>query len=367
MKLSFLFLFFIGSILILFITRYWELNRIMPFLFTGHFFFIFLYFKSQIFVDSASKYIFPLILYFIIQSFIIQSSVLSLLQSILLPIFYFLFILLISSFRSVSLTILNKLSIVLLCVSPFFIISFETGGQGRLYGLFRNANLTAYTTSLLLPIILLHPKTKIKYLGIFISLCVLFFTQSRGATLSIILGLIVFFIVKKNVYRLNLFHYFLILSIVVLISVNIVHLFETYFADYVNDYKGESHLLYSGYNGREDLWDIFLERWKTSPLFGVGFENDKVFLNGTVYGVHNSYIDILMKSGLIGSFLVFLMFFKMLKNIISTKNKIFIPAIISSFAIVLSLSTNTSLVFVINYYLFYFLFLYSLINLKIVK
>jgi len=367
MKLSFLGCFFLGSLMNLFVIRFWELTLLAPFLFTAHFLILFLYFKSTIFVDSASKYTYFIILYFIIQSYIIDSTILSLLQSILLPILYFLFIMLISSFRSVSLTVLNKFIVFLLFLTPFFIISFDTGGHGRLYGLFRNANLTSYTSVLLLPIILLHPKNTIKFLGWFIILVILFFMQSRGPALAIVLGFLVYLFVKKKIARLSFLHYLIILSIVILVSSNIVYLFDTYtpttFADYENDY----HLLNGGYNGRDILWDIFLNRWKRSPFFGVGFENDKVFLYGKDYGVHNSYIDILMKTGIIGSTIVLLFFMKILKNIVNTKNKIFLPSIICSLAIVLSLSTNTSLIFVFNYFFFYFLFIYSLINLKIVQ
>lgn len=367
MKLSFLARFFLGSFFCLFILGYWELKSLTPFLFTAHFFFLFLYFKFEVVIDSTTNYIFLLILYFIIQSFIVDSTLLSLLQSILLPILYFLFILLISSFKSVSLTTLKKFILILLVILPFFIISFETGGHGRLYGLFRNANITSYSSVLLLPIILIHPKNKIKFIGLFLILLILFFMQSRGPTLAVILGFFVYLFVNNNIARLRFLHYLIILSIVILVSSNIVYLFDTYtpttFADYENDY----HLLNGGYNGRDILWDIFLNRWKRSPFFGVGFENDKVFLYGKDYGVHNSYIDILMKTGIIGSTIVLLFFMKILKNIVNTKNKIFLPSIICSLAIVLSLSTNTSLIFVFNYFFFYFLFIYSLINLKIVK
>lgn len=367
MKLSFLGSLFLGSMLNLFVIRFWELTLLTPFLFTAHFLFLFLYFKSEIFVDTTSKYLFLLVLYFLIQSFVVEITVLSLLQAILFPIYYMLFISLISSFKFVSLIILNKFIIILLCILPFFIISFETGGHGRLYGLFRNANLTSYMSILLLPVILLHPNNKIKFLGWFIILVILFFMQSRGPTLAVILGFFVYLFVKKQQARLHFLHYVLILLIVILISSNIVYIFDAYFPTTLEDYQEEYHLLNGGYNGRDVLWDIFLNRWKMSPFFGIGFENDKVFLHGKDYGVHNSYIDVLMKTGFIGATIVVLFFLKILKNIVDTKNKILLPSIICSFSIILSLSANTSLIFVFNYFFFYFLFIYSLINLKIVK
>lgn len=73
-------------------------------------------------------------------------------------------------------------------------------------------------------------------------------------------------------------------------------------------------------NGRFELWRNALGQFWKNPILGIGVKN---FYNSTGFDVHNTYIQILVETGIIGISLFGIAIVVMLKNLISASKKLF--------------------------------------------
>lgn len=183
-----------------------------------------------------------------------------------------------------------------------------------------NANGISYiiVTSILIglnKIILSNKINKFKHiLMVCIMLYPIFYSMSRGGFLSLFFGalLIIIYYFKHFSIKVNLIK---VISIMLTLSI-LVLLISAFIPDDIKNrlFSFTSYEL----NNRDFLWKQAFSLAKTNIFFGNGYsfywEN-----TGYAYGSHNLYIDLLVSTGLIGSFL---MIFILINIIYRCKNNL---------------------------------------------
>lgn len=353
--------FVLSSILVIFIVSFSEFAFLRAPLIVVHFslfYMLIIYKHRKIVLDKSLILVLLLVVYVLIQSLIFQGSIITIFQSVAMVIFLF--------FTSqIALTEgeafykreqYKSLSKILLVLLPFFLISFTNWSPFRQPGLFRNPNITSHLAVMILPFVLLGLNTKkLKFLAIFIVLLVLLVTASRSATLSFALSLLAYALISKFP-KSGFLSLFLVLGSILVFSVYSVDIATWVAGSFVELVSSsDSRLLNTGYNARDVLLEISINRFKEQPLLGVGFDGTKIILDGHELGTHNGLIETLLKLGIIGSS-VFTAFCLYLIWMTSKHNPIFKPISVMSLAAIFSLSTNSSTFLLLNY-----LFIYSVL------
>lgn len=353
--------FLLSSILVIFLISFSSFAALRAPLIVVHFvlFYFLVVYKHKLLVMNKSLIIvFSLIVFVVIQSIIFQGSPLTIVQSIALVLFLF-FTSQIALAEGNSFYYNNQyktLSKTLLILLPFFLISFSSWSDFRQPGLFMNPNITSHLSVMILPFILLGlDQKKYKLLAVIIVTLITIVTASRSATLAFALGLLTYIFVTRFP-KSNFFTLFVLLATVLGISIYSVEI-----ADWVaGNFSGltsssDSRLLDTGYNGRDILMQLALDRFKSQPILGLGFDGVKFNFAGHELGTHNGLIETLIKFGIVGTF-IFTLYCLSLIWMTSKHNARFKAATIMSLASIFSLSTNSSTFFVLNY-----LFIYSVL------
>ncbi|MEN2751561.1 O-antigen ligase family protein [Psychrobacter sp. FBL11] len=300
-----------------------------------------------------------LVVFVVIQNIIFQGSLLIVVQSIALVLFLFFTSQIAlaegkSFYHKEQYKTLSKILLVLL---PFFLISLNSWSDFRQPGLFRNPNITSHLSVMILPFILLGlDQKRYKVFAVIIVVLITTITASRSSVLAFSLGLLTYIFVTIFP-KSNFFTLFVLLASVLGISIYSVEIAEWVsgnFSSLVS--SSDSRLLDTGYNGRDVLMQLALERFESQPIIGLGFDGVKFDSgSGHVLGTHNGLIETLIKFGIIGAF-IFSLFCSSLIWMTSKHIPRFKAATIMSLATIFSLSTNSSTFFVLNY-----LFIYSLL------
>ena len=329
-------------------------------LISGLVFIFFIANEKKIKLNAILLSLISLFIYFIIQALLIQENIeaITFYQSLVMVILYIFFYWSVNSKKTYSINEIKKLSSFLFY---FFLLLFIPLDRelGRFSGLYGNPNGTAHTAMFIVPLILIGLSRKRKIILIGALLFLIGITASRSALLALGTSTIVFFIVKKW-REINFLGSVLVMSFVVLISWYAID-----FVDYVKQYLAlfldeGNHLLYTGSNGRDEIWFLAKERFLENPIVGAGFDSSKFVIgNDHVLGTHNSYLEILLKGGVIGLSLMIIFILSIIKNMIKSNN-LTKPYVYMGLAIVLSLSTNSSVFFVFNFYFYYFLILLAI-------
>ncbi|AMN66921.1 O-antigen ligase family protein [Psychrobacter sp. P11G5] len=354
--------FVLTSILVIFIVSFSALAPLRAPLIVIHFalFYFLVMYKHQIVIMNKSLIaIFSLVFFVVIQSIIFQGSMLIIVQSIALVLFLFFTsqIALAEGKSFYHKEQYKTLSKILLILLPFFLVSFTRWSDFRQPGLFMNPNITSHLAVMLLPFILLGlDRKKYKFLAVMLVAVITVITASRSATLAFILSLLSYIFVTKFP-RSNFFTLFLLLATVLGISIYSVEIAD-WVAGHVSGLasSSDSRLLDTGYNGRDVLMQLALERFQSQPIIGLGFDGVKFDRGGgRELGTHNGLIETLIKFGIIGT-VIFALFCLSLIWMTSKHNPRFKAVTVMSLAAIFSLSTNSSTFFVLNY-----LFIYSVI------
>ncbi len=250
----------------------------------------------------------------------------------------------------------TNISKTLLILLPLFLISFTRWSDVREPGLFQNPNITSHLSVMLLPLILLGlDKNRYKVLAIILVILVTLITASRSATLALFLSLFAYAFVTKFP-KSHFITLFLLLGTILVFSfysVDIATWVSSSFSSVTS--ASDSRLLNTGYNGRDVIMQLAMDRFKAQPIIGLGFDGVKFELEGHELGTHNGLIETLIKFGIIGT-TIFTAFFLSLIWMTSKHNSVFKPATVMSLAAILSLSTNSSTFLLLNY-----LFIYSVL------
>ena len=163
--------------------------------------------------------------------------------------------------------------------------------------------------TLLLDNVLNKKKTFVSIALYVVNAIAIVYTASRGSFLSAIISSVMvfaFFLFSKKIkFSRKLFYFVLV---IVLIGV-LIKVIETQFP-----LQWERMLNFDsddGGNGRLDLWDKALLRWQQNPIFGGGLYSN--YLNSG-RATHNTYLQLLSETGLIGLGIGITFFVLMLKK-----------------------------------------------------
>ncbi|MDC1324771.1 O-antigen ligase family protein [Flavobacteriaceae bacterium] len=328
-------------------------------------------FKGSLSKPDVIVYILTIFfLYFIFQNLYLEPSVLVFFQPLVLTVLYFLFYSYLKHITRSGVYIkdISFVSKFLLLLIPLFFISPTISLVSLRYsGVFFNPNFTAHTTLMVFPLILLGLNNRNKFLASFIVLALIIFLGSRSSLLAFLLGIIVLFISIKIKKGLSFLASLILLSLVLYVSWNALDLtanFTEYLAFIFNE---KSHLLYEGSNGRDEIFEVSVKKWRESPYFGVGFGDAKIDIGkGIEFSSHNSLYELLLKTGMFGAIFWFLLFVVIIYKISKSSNQWTKSLALMSAAIILSLGTSSSVFFVFNYFWFYFLIIFIISQSKLI-
>lgn len=158
------------------------------------------------------------------------------------------------------------------------------------------------------------------FIGMILSLTFIFITGKRSASIFVPLCVVIFLLLfkKRKFTKKGLVKIFAMCvgTIFLLGFLNKQMSIFSFLIEKMTSLNGVGDTS----NGRLSLWNDAIEQFWTSPILGVGV---KAIYNSTGYDVHNTYIQILVETGIIGMLLFVLAIVTMLKNIYSTSQKIF--------------------------------------------
>lgn len=141
-------------------------------------------------------------------------------------------------------------------------------------------------------------KSKIKYLLIllfipFLDLIVI--SGSAGAAISLLIGILVFFLLKKGSLHIKIIYYAFAFLLVALA------LFYVSENEYLSD-KLSGFIDTGSTSGRTYIWKYAFQIFQTAPILGLGFTGTEINLNLLTNGhttAHNVFIDILLWGGIV--------------------------------------------------------------------
>ena len=158
------------------------------------------------------------------------------------------------------------------------------------------------------------------FIGMILSLTFIFLTGKRSASIFVPLCVIIFFLLfkKRKFTKKGLVKIFVMCigTIFLLGFLNNQMSIFSFLIEKMSSLNGIGDVS----NGRLSLWNDAIEQFWTSPILGVGV---KAIYNSTGYDAHNTYIQILAETGIIGMLLFVLAIVALLKNIFSTSKKVF--------------------------------------------
>lgn len=362
---NFIILFVITSIIVMFLITNFQLGILRVPLIIGHLlalYFFNLKFKLDLFIKLNLFFL----IYVVVQSLVIQSSISILLfvQAIVSVVLYVIFYLY-SLHKSQNLftdVFLRQTSTYTVYFIPLLLVSLVDWNILRNAGILGNPNLTSHTMATILPFSLMVKRSKTLYIVLSgIVLYSLYSYASRSALLAIIFGVLGYWLSLKNFKRKGLM--FAVYSIVVIyLSYNIVDLIIDFLSLYGRYFNGvDSRLLYTGYNGRDILFEQAYERFEGNEFFGLGFDGSKFELGfDHVLSTHNGFLEILLRLGYGGMIIFGVILFYILLKISQVKESYTRSAAFMSFVVIMSLSTNSSTFYVFNYYFYYLILIYCI-------
>ena len=172
--------------------------------------------------------------------------------------------------------------------------------------------------TLLLDNVLKKKRTFISIAMYVVNAIAIVYTASRGSFLSAIISSVLvflFFLFSKDIKLSRKLIYFVLVIVLICVLIKVI---ETQFP-----LQWERMLNFDsddGGNGRLDLWDKALLRWQQNPIFGGGLYSN--YLN-TGKATHNTYLQILSETGLIGFGIGITFFVLMLKKAYKFEKNLF--------------------------------------------
>lgn len=169
-----------------------------------------------------------------------------------------------------------------------------------------------------------YTKTKRKvvyFVGMLLSLSFIFMTEKRSASIFAPFCVIIFLLVfkRKKITKKGL----MTIAVMGIGAVFILRFLNMRMSIF-NSLIEKTMLLFAEHdvsNGRLSLWHDAINRFCQNPILGIGV---KSFYNSTGLDVHNTYIQILTETGIIGMLLFTFALGTMLKNVFSISRRIFL-------------------------------------------
>lgn len=218
----------------------------------------------------------------------------------------------------------------------------------RLIGTFSDPNIFAFANSLFLFFYLFRLNSRKNALGLFFIVLTLILTLSRGAIIAVFIGLIISFLLSSKKSKIKTIFITPIIFIVfnkLIFQIFNIDIFSTLLLRF-NEVSTDAG------SGRFTIWGNGLTLFSENPIFGIGIYNFRSY-SVTYFGIdhymHNTFLEVIVESGLIGTtlYLIFLItiilsLFKIIK--ISSKiNYLFVTFLTMIFMMLsLSLIANES-------------------------
>ncbi|MFJ6207633.1 O-antigen ligase family protein [Lysinibacillus sp. NPDC092081] len=197
----------------------------------------------------------------------------------------------------------------------------------RLIGILSDPNIFVVSNSIFLFFFLANMKDKKGKIGFVLALITTILTFSRGGILATLVGIVItiaFFSVKTKV------KIFFVVPIITWISY-----FSVLKVMHIDIYqiliKRMESVSKDGGSGRIEIWNNGLSLFLNNPVQGIGIYNFRDysadFFGQGIY-MHNTFLEILVESGVIGSVLFFvfwaLLFFRIMSIVWMDKSKAFL-------------------------------------------
>ncbi len=174
-------------------------------------------------------------------------------------------------------------------------------GYPRLIGLLQDPNFFVFYNTLFFAYFLCHRNTILNKIGLFLCLTTSILTFSRGGLVALILIFLLYAATKRPGEQLKLLGA-VIVSLSIMAYISIVQLKFDLFslvASRVEDLSSD------GGSGRFELWGRAIDYFSSHMLLGLGafnFSDYNLFDHGEQHYVHNTFLEILSDSGIIGLF-----------------------------------------------------------------
>ena len=153
-------------------------------------------------------------------------------------------------------------------------------------------------------------------IGFILSIIIALLTFSRGAIIAYCFAILISFILysKLNLKKIIFgiikvgIVFFILFTIINYITNNeIIEILEKRFSNTISD----------GGSGRLALWSLSISNFLSNPLFGIGLNNSQLYTDGV--HIHNTILEVLSETGMIG----FLLYFIYLMQILFTSIKVY--------------------------------------------
>lgn len=283
-------------------------------------------FRKNAFLNKNEKYIFLhfiiLIIFFIFQlSFSFNKSVtLVFVERFIAYLFLLIFI---PQVNTCFITIKSMRLYSFIVAGSILIVTIATGTKSG--GLVGDFQFSGMMMSISFGIILIDYFFEQNYwniIGLALTFLALLSSGKRTFSLiAVIAFILISFIIKKRRKFIYIFISMILLVSVAYITVPAVRLVFERFTEYFND---------NTFNGRKYYWIAAFEIFKSNKLLGIGMGTFSKYFdtfyhrfgNLEAYDAHNTYIQILAETGIVGTVLLLLFFFIILiKTIKLFKNK----------------------------------------------
>ncbi|KMJ58743.1 polysaccharide polymerase [Bacillus sp. LL01] len=177
----------------------------------------------------------------------------------------------------------------------------------RLIGLLEDPNFFVFYNTLFFAYYICNPHTWKNRLGLMLCITANLLTFSRGGLVALVIMFIIYLVLNKPVKQIKiLLGSLLSLSllayiVIVQLKFDMLGIIDSRFEDFAND----------GGSGRFELWERAWDFFSNNMILGIGafnFSNYNLFHHNDTLTVHNTFLDILSESGLVGIsfFLVFI-------------------------------------------------------------
>lgn len=215
----------------------------------------------------------------------------------------------------------------------------------RLIGLVTDPNYYIFYNSIFFSYFLCNSKGYKNKIGLILCIITNLLTFSRGGLIAMVLVFLFFLLMSKPIKQLKLLvSSIFLLSIIGLIGAMVFKIdFLKMLSSRIQDFTRD------GGSGRFELWNRAIDFFSTHPFFGIGAFNFKEYNNhyyNDSHFVHNTFLEVLSESGIIGftmySLFLFFIMYQMLENNLLTKK----PYLLLTF--ILFVFQMTSLTFFIN-------------------
>jgi O-antigen ligase len=189
----------------------------------------------------------------------------------------------------------------------------------RLIGLTSDPNLFSLYNMIFFFYYLTHLDKKWAKWGLLLSTVTMLLTLSRGGIVAIAFGILLMFLTSNTAKKLKMLIILPLTTLILNILINIMTGINM--LTMITD----RFLINDGGSGRSNLWGVALQFFQEHPIFGIGIFNFLPYGQekfGAPSYLHNSYLEVLVESGLIGFSLYLLVFISVIVTYYNYRKKI---------------------------------------------